>query len=44
MLCGTVYYYLSLIIQETTLHVMWYSLLLTHLIIQKQHSMLCGTV
>ena len=30
MLCGTVYYSLTLIIQETTLHVMWYSLLLTH--------------
>ena len=30
MLCGTVYYCLSLIIQETTQHVMWYSLLLTH--------------
>ena len=30
MLCGTVYYCLSLIIQETTRHLMWYSLLLTH--------------
>ena len=29
MLCGTVYYSLTLIIQETTQHAMWYSLLVS---------------
>ena len=29
MLCGAVYYCLSLIIQKTTQYVMWYSLLLS---------------